>query len=302
MARDGRQSSTRGPSGTGPTGLPAWQDGAVTEQAARYDRIATGYARWWAPVLVPQAAALLEWLEPAVAAGARRLIDIGTGSGTLALAAIRRWPTVEVVGIDASSGMEALATIEADRRLSPADRGRFETRVAFADGLPFPDGSFDAAMSSFVFQLVPNRARAIREAHRVLRPGGLLAYVSWLRDDRIFRPDVEFDAVLDEIGIGAREEGDDRPGDIPSMEAAGTQMRRAGFRDVRAERAMLEHPFSVEGYIRFMAEFDEEDLVASLETEERERLLRRLRSRLKALPADALVLRLPVVSVSGVRS
>ena len=200
----------------------------MTDQAERYDRIAAGYAQWWAPVLEPRATALLDRLDGAVSAGASRLIDIGTGTGTLARAALRRWPAVEVVGIDLSSGMAAAAEAEADRLLAPAERRRFATRVAPADELPFPDGGFDAAISSFVLQLVPNRFRAIREIFRILRPGGTLAYVTWLVDDRVFRPDVEFDALLDEIRIGAREP-DDRPGDIPTVEGAAAQMRRAGF-------------------------------------------------------------------------
>jgi ubiquinone/menaquinone biosynthesis C-methylase UbiE len=279
----------------------------VTETAARYDRIAAGYARWWAPVLAPRATALLDWLEPAVAGGARRLLDIGTGGGTLAIAAIRRWPSVQIVGIDASSGMAELAEAEADRLLSPADRARFEVRVGFADEMPFEPGAFDTAMSSFVFQLVPNRARALREARRVVRSGGLLAYVTWLRDSRVFQPDVEFDAVLDELGVeGFDDDGDDadcggRRGDVPSVEAAAAQLRRAGFRDVRAEAATLEHAFDVEDYVRFMAEFDEEDLVSGLEDDLRRQLIDRLRSRLSALPRDSLVLKLPVVAAAGRR-
>ena len=38
---------------------------AMTEQAERYDRIATGYARWWAPIIAPQAVGVLAQLEPA---------------------------------------------------------------------------------------------------------------------------------------------------------------------------------------------------------------------------------------------
>lgn len=273
----------------------------MTDQAERYDRIAAGYAKWWAPVLAPTATALLDRLDGAVAGGARRLIDIGTGTATLAIAAIKRWPSVEVVGIDASRGMTAVAASEADRLLPSHDRRRFDVKVAFADKLPFADGTFDAAMSSFVLQLVPNRARAIREAHRVLRPGGTLAYVSWLAEDRAFRPDIEFDDVLDEIGVGAREP-DDRPGDIPDVEGAAAQLRRAGFRDVNAKRGELEYQFDVEGYTRFMTDFDEEDLVRSLEPELRDRLVRRLRERLESRPASDLVLRLPVVAVSGIRS
>jgi ubiquinone/menaquinone biosynthesis C-methylase UbiE len=273
---------------------------AMTEQAERYDRIATGYARWWAPIIAPQAVGVLAHLEPAIAAGARRIVDIGTGTGTLAIAALRRWPDVEVVGVDASSGMAEVAAAEADRLLDAADRRRFDTRVAFADEMPFDDGQFDVAMSSFVFQLVPNRFRALREAHRVLRSGGTLAYVSWLADERAFGPDADFDAALEEIGIGARD-WDDRPGDLESVAGAATQMRRAGFSGVTAEAGLLEHPFDVEGYVGFMTTFDEEDLVRSLEADERDALLAGIRRRLRARPASDLVLRLSTVTARGTR-
>jgi ubiquinone/menaquinone biosynthesis C-methylase UbiE len=274
---------------------------AMTEQAERYDRIATGYARWWAPIIAPQAVGVLAHLEPAIVAGARRIVDIGTGTGTLAISAVRRWPVVEVVGVDASSGMAEVAAAEADRLLGVGDRRRFDTRVAFADEMPFDDGEFDVAMSSFVFQLVPNRFRALREAHRVLRSGGTLAYVSWLADERAFGPDADFDLALEEIGIGARD-WDDRPGDVESVAAAVAQMRRAGFSGVTAEAGLLEHPFDVEGYVGFMTAFDEEDLVRSLEPDEREALLTGLRRRLRARPAADLVLRLSTVTARGTRS
>ena len=272
----------------------------MTEQAERYDRIATGYARWWAPIIAPQAVGVLAHLEPAIAAGARRIVDIGTGTGTLAIAALRRWPDVEVVGVDASSGMAEVAAAEADRLLDAADRRRFDTRVAFADEMPFAAGQFDVAMSSFVFQLVPNRFRALREAHRVLRSGGTLAYVSWLADEGAFGPDADFDAALEEIGIGARD-WDDRPGDVESVAAAVAQMRRAGFSGVTAEAGLLEHPFDVEGYVGFMTTFDEEDLVRSLEPDERDALLAGLRRRLRERPAADLVLRLSTVTARGTR-
>jgi SAM-dependent methyltransferase len=272
----------------------------VTEQSERYDRIAEGYARWWAPVLAPAVTRLLDRAEPWLSDGAVRLLDIGTGTGQLALGAIARWPNLSVVGVDASAGMRAMAEEIAARALG-AGRDRFRTEVAFADSLPFPDRSFDHALSSFVFQLVPNRARALREARRVIRPGGTLAYVSWLQDDRAFRPDIIFDEVLETFDIGG-EEPDSRCGDLPSVERAAAELRRAGFADVVAEAEQLEHRFTVEGYLGFLTEFDEETLFEELDPDVRERLLTTMRERLGALTAAEMTMRFPIVFATGRRS
>jgi SAM-dependent methyltransferase len=272
----------------------------MTDQAQRYDRIARGYARWWAPVLAPTAVTVLDRIAPLVDDGARRILDLGTGTATLAVAAIRRWPAVEVVGIDASSGMAAAARGEADRQLGPADRRRFKVEVAVADRLPFRAGELDGAVSSFVLQLVPNRHAALSEVHRVVRSGGRFAHVTWLVGDRAFRPDAEVDAVLDENGIGAREP-EARRGDYASVAAAAAGLRRAGFRNVQAEGRDLVHPFDARSYQGFIEEFDEEDLFSSMGRVERRRISGQLRARLGALPPAAFELRLPVVVAHGDR-
>jgi len=272
----------------------------VTDQGERYDRMAAGYARWWAPVLAPAVAELLDDLEPHID-GLVRLVDIGTGTGQLALGALRRWPRLSVVGVDASAEMCAAADAEADRLLDGASRSRFRSEVAVADALPFADGGFDAALSSFVFQLVPRRARALREARRVLRPGGILSYVTWLEDDRVFMPDVTFDDVLEDIGIGARE-GDGRSGDLPSVERSIAELRRAGFAAVSARDGGVEHHFTVDGYIAFLTEFDEETLFADLDPDVRERLVATLRARLARLSPDEMTMRFPIVFATGRRS
>jgi ubiquinone/menaquinone biosynthesis C-methylase UbiE len=272
----------------------------VTETAERYDRIAGGYERWWAPVLAPSAVALLDRLDGAVADGARAVLDVGVGTGNLSIAALRRWPDVKVTGIDASREMiRAVEALVVDR--VPAARDRFRGRVADAAELPFKDGTFDAAMSSFVLQLVRSRPATLRDIRRVLRPGGLLAYVTWLVDDRAFAPDRIFDRLLDEYGF-ENDEDPARNGDIPSVERAARELRRAGFRDVAAEGALLEYAFTVDGYISFLTEFDEESLFDEMDRTERRRFLQQFRERLMALPPDELTFRVPIVYATGRRS
>jgi ubiquinone/menaquinone biosynthesis C-methylase UbiE len=272
----------------------------VTEQAERYDRIANGYAQWWAPVLAPAVERLLDRAAPWLGNGAVQVLDIGTGTGQLAFGALARWPSVSVVGVDASTGMRDMASSLARPALGEV-ASRFRAEVAFADSLPFDEGAFDLALSSFVFQLVPNRARALREARRVLRPGGVLAFVSWLQDTRAFAPDLIFDEVLDTMGIGAREP-EARSGDLPSVNRTAGELRRAGFSGAIAEGEMLEHRFSVDGYLSFLSEFDEESLFDELDQKDRAHLLSTMRRRLSALPAADMTMRFPIVFASGRRS
>jgi ubiquinone/menaquinone biosynthesis C-methylase UbiE len=272
----------------------------MTEQAERYDRIAEGYARWWAPVIAPESVAAIDQVASAIDAGATRVLDVGTGTGTLAIELLRRWPQIRVTAIDASSGMIEKAAGEADRLLAPDQRARLELRVAFADDLGLADGSVDVAVSSFVLQLVPNRSRALREVRRVLRPGGVFGWVSWLAHDGFWAPDADFDDALVDVGEEPRE-WSDRPGDLRDPATAAAQMRRAGFADVSAVAGELVHGFTIDGFVGFMAEFDEEDLVQSLDPAVRARFDAALRRRLARHRPEQLALRLPTVAVRGTR-
>ena len=283
----------------------------MTDQEARYDRIAEGYATWWAPVHRPGTLGLLDEVETDVAAGARRVLDVGCGTGTMAVEAVRRWPGVELDAVDASAGMLEIAEREADR-LPAADRRRLRHRQALADDLPFDDGAFDLALSAFVLQLVPSRYRALREMRRVLRPGARLAYVTWLRGGERFRPDDAYDDARRAVGLESRWDDDDDgdadddadPGndDVPSPEAAVAQLRRAGFAGASARASMLVHPFTPDGYLGFLARFDDEDEFSSLPADQRTALEQQVLERLRALPAESLVMRMPIVYATGIRT
>jgi hypothetical protein len=71
---------------------------------------------------------------------------------------------------------------------------------------------------------------------------------------------------------------------------------------VAADGDLLEHPFTVEGYLAFLTEFDEESLFEELDPDLRERMLTAMRDRLARLSRDEMTMRVPIVFASGRRS
>ena len=114
------------------------------------------------------------------------------------------------------------------------------------------------------------------------------AYVTWLVDERAFAPDRDLRCAARRVRLRRGGGRGRRIGDIPSVDRAAAELRRAGFRDVAASRALLDHAFTVDGYIAFLTEFDEETLFDEMDRAERRRFLARLRERLMALDPDEL--------------
>jgi malonyl-CoA O-methyltransferase len=99
------------------------------------------------------------------AAGARRILDVGAGTGALAARLAAREPTPRLTLADLAPGMCATARAAVrDAAVVTAD----------AEALPFPDRRFDAVVSSSTFQWLTRLEPALAEARRVLAPRGTL--------------------------------------------------------------------------------------------------------------------------------
>jgi ubiquinone/menaquinone biosynthesis C-methylase UbiE len=138
--------------------------------ALRFNRL-TPLFDFVAAVAVRDRAIKRRVLASAAIAGGEQVLDVGCGTGTLAVAAARAAPGVTVTGLD------AVGSILARARKKAAGAG-FE--IGFEQGrstaLPYADASFDLVLSTLFFHHLPDDAKrhTADELVRVLRPGGRL--------------------------------------------------------------------------------------------------------------------------------
>jgi ubiquinone/menaquinone biosynthesis C-methylase UbiE len=105
-----------------------------------------------------------------------RVLDLASGTGTLAILAKHRQPRAEVVGIDADPAIISIAR-------SKALRARVDVRFdeGYSTALPYGDATFDRVLSSLFFHHLSraDKQATLAEAYRVLRPGGELHVADW---------------------------------------------------------------------------------------------------------------------------
>lgn len=134
---------------------------------ADYERVAQKFA--------PIHDELIERLAPRTG---ERWLDVGTGTGEVALRAARAGATVTAIDISESLLAQAQAKPGAEE---------IEWRLGDAQALPFEDGSFDVLVSNFAVIFAPSPKRAAAELGRVCVTGGRLGVTAWLPNQGLHR-------------------------------------------------------------------------------------------------------------------
>ncbi len=204
--------------------------------ARRYDvanrLLSGGTDVWWRRKLVRSVAATAP----------RDVLDLATGSGDVAFALGRRLPPSTAI-----TGMDFCQPMLDEAEIKKRQAGGF-TNLTFQPGdglnLPAADASFDAVTLSFGLRNMADRARALAEIHRVLRPGGHLFLLEFSQPYGWFRPFYYFYLrrilpILAAAVTGDRSAYEYLGGSIetyPGHAAMTAEILRAGFAEVNVTR------------------------------------------------------------------
>jgi phosphoethanolamine N-methyltransferase len=151
---------------------------------------------------------------------ARRVLDIGCGTGGCAFFIDERYAPASVTGIDVEAGVVEKANVDAAARGVDA-RVRF---VAVSPGpLPFADGSFDVVFSKDSIVHIADKHALAAEIARVLSPGGVFACSDWMKGDDLPKSaELERYEALEGLGFG-----------LASPDVYFAALRAAGFEQIR---------------------------------------------------------------------
>jgi SAM-dependent methyltransferase len=147
------------------------------------DQTVAAWRKWHAQIASFTRGATEAILEAAQLRPGMRVLDLACGVGDPALSIAREVaPSGQVTATDFGPGMMSLAEELARKK----GLTNIEFREANAESLPFPEATYDRLTCRFGIMFFPDLGKALRECHRVLKPGGRAAFVAWGKREQPF--------------------------------------------------------------------------------------------------------------------
>ena len=205
---------------------------SVTQAEAKMFAMSAGYERFmgrWSRILAPQ------FIAFAGVKNGDRVLDVGTGTGSVASAVEANMPASEIVGIDPSAGFIAHA-----QKNAKTARARFE--VGDAQALKFKDASFDRTLSSLVMNFIPDHNKAIAEMRRVTRAQGVVSACVWDYDAGMQMLRFFWDEAI--ALDPAIEPKDERHMKLSRQGQLGELWRKAGLTNIKEDALVIDQAYT----------------------------------------------------------
>jgi SAM-dependent methyltransferase len=176
--------------------------------------------------------ALVEYAQPKPG---MKVLDLASGTGEPAISlASRVRPAGHVTALDLSSELLQIAAERAQQRKLT----NFSIRQADAHELPFPHQSFDLVTSRFGVMFFQNCARALREVHRVLKPGARTCFLAWGPFEQPYWSST-MGIVAKHVGGSVLVPGGADPFKFSSPGSLSAELRKAGFANIEEKTTTL---------------------------------------------------------------
>jgi ubiquinone/menaquinone biosynthesis C-methylase UbiE len=197
-----------------------------------WEGAAAAWRKWNPQLVISSRAATEAIVELAKVKPGMRVLDLASGSGEPALTLAKTVePNGHVIATDLVPAMLAIAEDNA--------RDQALTNMAFkqadAELLPFADQSFDVVTCRFGVMFFPNVGKALKEIKRVLKPGGLVAFVAWGPLEKNAFVAMPLGVLMKYAHVPPPEPGAPGPFVFAESGKLSTALKEAGFQQMREE-------------------------------------------------------------------